>query len=170
MSSMRRSRHALPFIPSDGLYHASSCSMLFMVDHLLWIDPSSLSRTAQTGVFLHYGQRWDTMSTNISGFLFIRNLYTNSISDSPNIPTAMKVNHEYVLIYLACNDSPEIIKSVMENKLFHAECRKCMNNPKAMESAPSWIRVRTRNARMLPPVSNLPFYPSKIVLITQLSH
>ena len=91
------------------------------------------------------------MSTSTSGFSIFHNLHTNSTFDSPNIPTAKSVNHEYVLIYLACNDSPEIIASVMENKLIHEECRKCMCNPKGMESEPTWIRGPTRRIP-LPPV------------------
>ena len=83
------------------------------------------------------------------------NFLGNSNFDSPNIPTAKNVNREYVLVYLACNDSPEIIKNIMENKLFHAECRRCMNNPKEMESDPSWIRAPTRHAPKLPPVNDV---------------
>ena len=106
---------------------------------------------------------------NTSGFFSPLNFYTNSIVDSPNIPTAKNVNREYVLIYLACNDSPEIIKSVMANKLFHAECRRCMCNLKAMESEPTWIRAPTRNAPKPPPVNNVSwivlFFPGYSVVV-----
>ena len=44
----------------------------------------------------------------------------------------------------ACNDSDEIIKSIMESKHLHEECRACLGNPKAMESEPAWIRVDIR--------------------------
>lgn len=154
-SSMRRSRHALPFIPSDGLYHASSCTSPCLADHLVWRGLCPSSRTAPTDDFLVYGRRKGTMSMSISGSWIFQISLHNSIVDSPNIPTAMNVNSEYVLIYLACNDSPEIIKSVMENKLFHAECRRCMNYPKAMESEPCWIRGPTRDLPKLPSVSNV---------------
>ena len=97
------------------------------------------------------------MSMSISEFSILQNPHTNSNFDSPNIPTAKSVNHEYILIYLACNDSPEIIASVMENKLFHEECRKCMCNPKGMESEPTWIRGPTRRAPKVPPVSSVLF-------------
>ena len=114
-----------------------------------------MSRTAPTDDFSLYGPRKGTMSTSISGFSILQNLYTNSTFDSPNIPTAKSVNHEYILIYLACNDSPEIIASVMENKLFHEECRKCMCNPKGMESEPTWIRGPTRRAPLPPLVDDV---------------
>ena len=154
-SSMRRSKRALLFILSDGLYHALSCTRPYSVDHLSGINRCPLSRMARTDDFLAYGPRKDTTSTNISGFWSFRVSIQNSSLDSPNIPTAMNVNSEYVLIFLACNDSPEIIKSVMDNKLFHAECRRCMNNPKAMESEPMWIRALIRDLPKLPPTTNV---------------
>jgi hypothetical protein len=46
---------------------------------------------------------------------------------------------------MAWNDSDAIIKSVMENKKFHEECRDCMGSPKTMESEPAWIRVGIRD-------------------------
>ena len=61
--------------------------------------------------------------------------------NSPNIPCVKEVGVKYVVIYMACNDSPDIIKSIMENKKYHAECRACMGNPKTMELEPAWFRV-----------------------------
>ena len=49
------------------------------------------------------------------------------------------------MIYMACNDSDAIIRSIMESKKFHEECRVCMGNPKMMESEPAWIRVGMRH-------------------------
>lgn len=45
------------------------------------------------------------------------------------------------MIFIACNDSDAVIKSVMENKKLHVECRDCMRSPKTMELEPAWIRV-----------------------------
>jgi len=66
-----------------------------------------------------------------------KNLFFNS----PDIPCVKPLGDKYVVIYMACNDSPDIIKSIMENKEYHAECRACMGNPKTMESEPAWFRV-----------------------------
>jgi hypothetical protein len=49
------------------------------------------------------------------------------------------------VVRIACNDSDKIIKSVMESKKLHEECRACLGNPKAMESEPAWIRVGMRH-------------------------
>ena len=49
------------------------------------------------------------------------------------------------MIYMVCNDSTAIIKSVMENIKFHEECRACMGNPKMMDSEPAWIRGGLRH-------------------------
>jgi hypothetical protein len=46
---------------------------------------------------------------------------------------------------MACNDSDAIIKSIMENKKFHEECRDCLGSPKTMESEPAWIRIGIRD-------------------------
>jgi hypothetical protein len=62
-------------------------------------------------------------------------------SNSPNIPCVKEWGPKHVVIFMACNDSDAIIKSIMENKLFHDECRTCMGNPKTMRSEPAWIRL-----------------------------
>lgn len=61
--------------------------------------------------------------------------------NSPEVPCVKKFGPKHVVIYMACNDSDAIIKSIMENKKFHKECRDCMGNPKMMDSEPAWIRV-----------------------------
>ena len=61
--------------------------------------------------------------------------------NSPNIPCAKELNYKYVVVMIACNDSDKIIKSVMESKKLHEECRACLGYPIEMESEPAWIRV-----------------------------
>jgi hypothetical protein len=42
---------------------------------------------------------------------------------------------------MACNDSYDVMDSIMANKAYHEECRDCLNNPKAMKLEPAWFRV-----------------------------
>ena len=46
---------------------------------------------------------------------------------------------------MAGNDSDAIIKSVMENKKYHEECRACLGNSKTMKVEPAWFRVGLRD-------------------------
>ena len=61
--------------------------------------------------------------------------------NSPDIPCVKPIGAKYVVIFMACNDSDAIIKSVMENKKYHAECRVCLGNSKTMKLEPAWFRV-----------------------------
>jgi len=45
---------------------------------------------------------------------------------------------------MACNDSDDVMDSIMANKAYHEECRDCLNNPKAMKLEPAWFRVGLR--------------------------
>ena len=63
------------------------------------------------------------------------------MSYSPKSPSVKPVGPNHVVIVMACNDSDAIIKSVMENKPYHANCRAGLDNPKVMEVEPAWFRV-----------------------------
>jgi hypothetical protein len=82
---------------------------------------------------------------NISEFPSFRVRIQNLFFNSPPIPRVDQYNSKYVLVFMACNDSDAIIKSVMENKKVHEACRACLGNPKTMESEPAWIRVGMRH-------------------------
>lgn len=70
---------------------------------------------------------------------------------SPRTPEVKPVGDNYVVIYMACNDSPHIIKSIMEEKEYHERCRACMGNPRTMvELEPAWFRVGIKNLPCLP--------------------
>jgi len=66
--------------------------------------------------------------------------YTHFFS-SPNIPCVKEFGPNHVVIYIACNDSDAIIKSIMKNKIFHEEFR----NPNALVMEPAWIHVGMRH-------------------------
>ena len=60
---------------------------------------------------------------------------------SPSIPVARNVGPDHVLIYMACNDTEEVMDRIMADKKYHQECRDCLGNPKTMELQPAWFRV-----------------------------
>jgi hypothetical protein len=85
------------------------------------------------------------MTTNISEFRRFRSSYTILLFNSPDIPYVRPIGAKYVVIFMAGNDSDALIKGVMENKKYHAECRACLGNSKTMKSEPAWFRVGLRD-------------------------
>ena len=78
---------------------------------------------------------------NISEFSSLEGPLHPHFYNSPNVPCVKPLGPNHVVVMMACNDTLETVKSIMENKLFHEECRACLCNPKAMQSEPTWIRV-----------------------------
>ena len=65
---------------------------------------------------------------------------------SPITPKAKSIgeDYSYTLIFMACNDSQEVMDRIMADKAYHEECRDCLNNPKTMMLEPAWFRVGLR--------------------------
>ena len=63
---------------------------------------------------------------------------------SPDIPSVRQISVKYAVIFMACNDSDAIIKSVTENKSYHAKCRACFGDSKTIKLEPAWFRMGIR--------------------------
>jgi len=112
-----------------------------MVNHVLGIAYWNVSTLPPTGYYTLCGQRRDTTKTNISEFPVAWSSYKYQLFNSPDIPNVRPINVKYVVIFMACNDSDAVIKSVMENKKYHEACRAGLGNPTTMKLEPAWFRV-----------------------------
>ena len=45
------------------------------------------------------------------------------------------------MMYMACNDSHEIMDDIMANKKYHDACRESLDNPETLKLDPAWFRV-----------------------------
>jgi len=100
---------------------------------VIGISYCPISISAPAVVYMTYGQRRDTTKTNTSKF-DLQTIWSclQNKPISPRTPEVKPIGGNYVVIYMACNDSLHIIKSIMEEKEYHERCRECMGNPRTM--------------------------------------
>ena len=119
----------------DGPYLALNFSRHSTTNHVLTLDDLNSAGCTKplTVVSILHGRRMGTMTTTIGTDL--------TIFLSPKIPHSGRIGKDYVLIYMACNDSHEIMDDIMANGEYHDLCRESLGNPETMKLEPAWFRV-----------------------------
>lgn len=138
VSGIQTQNHALLATPMVGLCHELSSTWRSMENYRCFVAFYSKFTLLLKTCYMLCGHRRDTTTMNTSEFPSLR-VFIQPHYNSPNIPCVTELGPKHVLIYLACNDTDSIIKSIMENEKLHEKCRSCLHNPKSMESRPAWI-------------------------------